>query len=56
MGKPRSDALAAVHETTAGLAKAGVITKQTMTSIYLSIGRSKTHSWLIQTRIEQSPP
>ena len=55
MGKPRSDALAAVHETTAGLAKAGVITKQTMTSI-LSIGRSKTHSWLIQTRIEQSPP
>ena len=32
MGRPRSDALAAVHETTAGLAKAGVITKQTMKS------------------------
>ena len=32
MGRPRSDALAAVHETTAGLAKVGVITKQTMKS------------------------
>ncbi len=40
MGKPRSDALAAVHETTAGLAKAGVITKQTMTSIYRKIKNS----------------